>query len=92
MYKILPYTYTQAKKLGVQVFPASDGKHKLEIYDKRGLYICSVGAAGYMDFPNYLQKFGKQLANKRRALYRIRHAKDRLVIASPGWYADKLLW
>lgn len=92
MYKILPYTYTQAKRLGVQVFPTTDGKHKLEVYDKRGVFICFVGAAGYLDYPSYLAKFGKELANKRRLLYKIRHKKDRKVVGSVGWYADQLLW
>ena len=92
MYKIFPYTYAKAKKLGVSVFPAGDRKHKLELYDDRGLFICYVGALGYKDYPTYLQNFGKEVANQHRMRYKIRHAKDRKVVGSKGWYADQLLW
>ena len=34
----------------------------------------------------------KGTADKRRALYKNRHDKDRKKIGSNGYYADKLLW
>jgi len=51
-----------------------------------------VGAVGYSDYPHYLIEKGKEYADTRRRLYKIRHEKDRKVRGSDGWYADKLLW
>jgi len=35
---------------------------------------------------------GKEYADERRRLYKMRHEKDRNKVGSPGFYADKLLW
>jgi hypothetical protein len=45
-----------------------------------------------MDYPSYIKAKGKEYADERRRLYRIRHDKDRKVRGSAGWWADKLLW
>lgn len=92
MYKILPYTYRKAKRLNVTVRPSSNSRKKIDVFNKRGELICSVGARGYLDYPNYLQLFGKDVANEKRRSYKKRHEKDRKVYKSPGWYADQLLW
>jgi len=92
MYKILPYTLAQARRLNVKVKPSSRQGKKLDVYDRQGNYITSVGAKGYLDYPTYKKLFGKQVADQRRRLYKIRHQADRSVRRSPGWYADKLLW
>lgn len=88
---ISQYTKDQAKKLGVTVKPATNKKKKLDVFkdDKK---IASVGAAGYGDYPTYLSTRGKTYADERRRLYKIRHEKDRNVIGSNGYFADKLLW
>jgi hypothetical protein len=91
MYLIKPYTYKQAKKLNVVVKPSTLRGKKIDVF-KRGIKICSIGAKGYYDYPTYLAIFGKQYANERRRLYKLRHRKDRLVKGSAGFYADKLLW
>ena len=90
-YKILPYTKEKAKKLGVKVEPSDKPNSKIKVTEKDGntLYI---GAAGYKDYPTYTKEKGVEYANKRRALYKIRHEKDRLVKGSKGYYADNLLW
>jgi hypothetical protein len=49
------------------------------------------------DYPTYLAKekkgyYEKGYANKRRKLYKDRHEKDRHVLGSAGYYADKILW
>lgn len=54
--------------------------------------IASVGAITYMDYPNYLADKGKEYADERRRLYKIRHRKDIADVGSNGWLADKLLW
>jgi hypothetical protein len=92
MYKILPYTAAQARRLNVRIRPSSRKGKKLDVYDKEGNFITSVGAKGYLDYPTYKKLFGKTVADQRRRLYKIRHQSDRSVKRSPGWYADKLLW
>lgn len=92
MYKILPYTKRKAKQLNVIVRPSKRKGKKIDVFDKDGNYLTSVGARGYLDYPTYLKMFGSQVANVRKRLYKIRHVKDRKVKNSPGWYANNLLW
>lgn len=91
MYTITAYTRQQAKKLGVVVKRSTNPAKKLDVY-KDGLKVASCGATGYMDYPTYWREYGKDYADKRRKLYKIRHESDRHVRGSAGWYADKLLW
>lgn len=91
-YSITPYTRQQAKRLHVKVFPSDNPKYKLDVYDLKGNYITSCGAMGYADYPTYWKLDGKEYADKRRALYKQRHEKDRHVRGSRGYYADQLLW
>lgn len=90
-YKITDYTKRQAKKLGVTVKPSTVSGKKIDVF-KGDHKVASVGGSGYSDYPTYLEKKGKQFADERRKLYKIRHAKDRTKVGSPGYYADKLLW
>jgi hypothetical protein len=92
MYKILPYTAAQARRLNVMIRPSSRKGKKIDVFDKEGYYITSVGARGYLDYPTYKKLFGKTVADQRRKLYKARHDKDRKVKGSPGYFADKLLW
>jgi hypothetical protein len=92
MYEILPYTKAQARKINVVIKPSIKKGKKIDVFDKKGNYIVSVGATGYLDFPNYKKYFGNKIANERRKLYKLRHKKNRLVKHTAGWYADKLLW
>jgi len=90
-YRITDYTRQQAKKLGVVVKPSSVKGKKIDVF-KNGEKVASVGALGYSDYPTYMRTKGKAYADERRRLYKIRHAKDRNVKNSDGYYADKLLW
>ena len=90
-YTILPYTQQQAKKLGVSVRPSTNPKKKIDVYEG-GQKVASVGATGYLDFPSHMKQHGKAMADERRRLYHLRHAKDSQKKGSPGWYALKLLW
>jgi len=90
-YNITNYTYKQAKKLGVQVKPSTNKTKKIDVY-KKGNKIASVGAYGMNDFPTYIKKRGLKYAKTRRRLYKMRHEKDRHVLGTHGYYADKLLW
>lgn len=90
MYKILPYSYEKAAKLGVIIRPSLSKGKKIDVF-KNGIKIASVGAIGYGDYPHYLQ-INKDLAEQKRRNYKARHAKDRVIVGSPGFYADQLLW
>ena len=90
-YKILPYTFKQAKSIGVDVKPSTKAGKKIDVY-KNGKLVASVGAITYMDYPNYLADKGKEYADERKRLYKLRHKKDIEKVGSNGWYADKLLW
>ena len=88
----MPYTLAQAKKLNVKVRPSSKAEKKIDVFDKSGKFVTSVGARGYLDYPTYKKLFGKTVADQRRKLYKARHEKDRKVKGTPGYFADQLLW
>lgn len=90
-YIILPYTYQQAKKVNVKIERSDKPKYKLKVITQKG-DIIYCGAKGYNDYPTYMKKYGKEFADKRRKLYKMRHEKDRHQVGTPGYYADKLLW
>jgi hypothetical protein len=93
MYKILPYTHKQAKRLHVIIHPSTKKQYKIDVYDAYNYnFIASVGAIGYSDYPTYIETHGKKFALERRRLYKIRHEKDRHLKHSRGYYADQLLW
>ena len=91
-YTILPYTYTKAKRLDVTVKPSSVKGKKIDVFDKNGNKLASIGALGMNDYPTWTKKMGKAFADRRRKAYKQRHEKDRHVRGSAGFYADKLLW
>ena len=91
MYKITEYTKKRAKSLGVEIKPSSVKGKKIDVF-KNGKKVASVGALGYSDYPTFIKEKGKEFADKRRRLYKIRHAKDKDKLGTNGFYADKLLW
>lgn len=91
MYEIKPYSFTQAKKQNVIIKPSTRKNKKIDVYDKSNKFITSIGNTGYKDYPTYLQ-VDKGLAEERKRLYKIRHNKDRQVVGTAGFYADKILW
>lgn len=90
-YRITQYTHDQADKHGVTVRRSTVKGKKIDVF-KDGQKIASVGAIGYNDYPTFMQKYGKEFADKRRKAYKLRHEKDRKVKGTPGYWADKLLW
>jgi hypothetical protein len=90
MYKIKKYSYDQAKKLNVIIKPSEHKNKKIDVFNKDGSYICSIGDSRYNDFPSYLE-IDKDLALEKRRLYHIRHRKDN-IIGTRGWYSLKILW
>jgi hypothetical protein len=89
-YDITAYTKRKAAQLGVVVKPSQNKGKKIDVYkgDKK---VASVGALGYKDYGTFLKE-DKELAERRKKAYHIRHAKDEKVVGSPGYYAAKLLW
>ena len=91
-YTITKYTKRKAKQLGVTVRHSKVKGKKIDVFNKKGKKLASVGAAGMNDYPTYMRTRGNRYARKRRSLYRIRHRKDRTKRGTRGWWADKLLW
>ena len=87
VYNITDYSYKQAKLLGVEIKPSTNKTKKIDIF-KDGKKIASSGFYGMKDYPTYLKE-NKKLADERRRLYHIRHAKDKSLNA---FYAKKILW
>jgi hypothetical protein len=90
-YKILPYSFQQADKLGVTIKPSKKKDKKIDVF-KNNKLVTSIGAKNYKDFPTYTKEKGKEFADERRRLYKLRHKKDASVVGSAGYYADKILW
>lgn len=90
-YKIKRYSFSQAKKLGVTIKPSKRLGKKIDVYkgDKK---VASIGALGYGDYPTFMERMGKEYADKKRKAYKTRHEKDRHKRGSAGYYADKILW
>lgn len=85
MYRILPYTYAKAKKLGVEITPSKKKNKKIDVHTATG--VVSIGDKRYKDYPTY-QKMDKAMAQERRRLYHLRHKGEGLA----GFYAKELLW
>ncbi len=91
MYHITRYTYRQAKKIGVTVRPSTNRNKKIDVF-RHNKKIASVGFSKMGDYPTFKKEKGEKYAKTRRALYKLRHQKDRTKRWSRGWLADKLLW
>ena len=96
MYPITKYSFDQAKKLNVIIKPSKLKNKKIDIF-KDEKKIASIGGVKkdgsyYKDFPTYTKTEGKEKADKRRKLYKIRHEKTRKIKGSNSYYADKILW
>jgi len=89
-YSIKDRTRKNAECIGVKIRKSTNPDKKIDVF-KGGKKVASVGGAGYGDYPTYLMK-DKKMAEEKRKMYKARHEKDRKVVGSPGWYADKLLW
>ena len=90
--KDLAIAKRNAKKLGVVVKPSTRKNKKLDIFNRKGVKIASVGDLRYNDFHSYKRTKGIEFAKKRQTLYRIRHAKNIKVVGSAGYFANALLW
>ena len=90
-YQISARTQMIAKKLNVTVKPSTVKNKKIDVY-KDGKRVASVGDSRYNDFHIYLQTKGKEYADERKRLYKIRHAKNLNKVGSASYFANQLLW
>jgi len=81
-----------ARKIGVVVRRSTRKNKKLDIFNRKGMKIASIGDSRYSDFHSYKRTKGIEFAKKRQTLYRIRHAKNIKVVGSAGYYANAILW
>jgi len=88
MYDITTRSKNIAKKNNLIIKPSNDGKHKIDVFNKKG-FITSIGALGYKDYPTYLNTKTKEYADNRRRLYNIRHKNDNNI---KGKLANLILW
>lgn len=91
-YKIKKHSYDQAKKLGVDIKPSTRKGKKIDVFDKDGTKLASIGALGYGDYPTFKQEKGQAFADNKRKNYKTRHESDRHKRGSAGFFADKILW
>jgi hypothetical protein len=91
VYDIKQYSFNQAKKLGVTLKPSTKKNKKIDVF-KGNDKVASIGSLGMNDYPTYLEEYGKDFAQNRRRLYRIRHNKNIYKKDSPGFYASRILW
>jgi phage gp16-like protein len=91
-YRIKPYSYQQAKKIGVTIKPSAAKGKKIDVFNRKGEKVASIGALGMGDYPTFKTTVGAEFAEKRRKAYKSRHEKNRHKRGSAGYYADKILW
>lgn len=92
MYKITKYSFDKAKELGVSIKPSKNPLKKIDVYDKNGKFIVSIGNSRYLDYPGHIRNSGIDYANERRRLYRLRHAGEDKKKGTAGFFAWHLLW
>ncbi len=73
-----------ARKIGVEVKVSTAKNKKLDVF-KDAKKVASIGDIRYSD---YLQHGD----DTRKKAYKTRHAKNRNIVGTPGYYADKILW
>jgi hypothetical protein len=88
LYEIKKYSYDKAKGLHVDIFPSVHPNKKIDVFDKSGKFICSIGDMQYSDYPTYIKTHGLEYATKRKALYHLRHNRKGI----KEFYAGHILW
>jgi hypothetical protein len=92
LYDIKPYSFKQARKLGVKIKPSTKKFKKIDVFDYNNQYILSIGDTRFKDYPTYISEKGLDYADERRRLYKIRHNKDLDKLGTAGYYSNNLLW
>lgn len=92
--------HEKAKKLGLEVKPSTKKNKKLDVFNKKGEKVASIGGikkdgTPYNDYATYIINDGKKEADKKRKNYLKRHSKEpksKDGKKTPSYYADKILW
>ena len=92
IYKITSRQKSNAKKLGVNIKPSKLKNKKIDVFNKKGKKIASIGDTRYKDYDFYRKNVGVEAANKKKSAYKKRHANNRKVRGSRGYYSDRILW
>ena len=75
----------KARLIGVLVKQSTSKTKKLDVYNKQGEKLASIGDIRYEDFNTHGD-------TKRRHLYKLRHEKHRHKVGTPSYFADRILW
>ena len=75
----------KAAKLGVSIKPSTLKYKKLDVFNKAGDKVASVGDIRYSDFNQHGD-------SERRRRYKARHEKHRHLVGTPSYFADRILW
>ena len=75
----------KAAKLGVSIKPSTLKYKKLDVFNKAGDKVASVGDIRYSDFNQHGD-------SERRRRYKARHEKHRHIVGTPSYFADRILW
>ena len=75
----------KAAKLGVSIKPSTLKNKKIDVFNKAGDKVASVGDLRYSDFNRHGDP-------ERRRLYKLRHEKTRRKVGTASYYADQILW
>jgi hypothetical protein len=84
-YKITNYSREKAQKLGVIIKPSTRKNKKLDIFNKEGELMASIGDINYTDFASTGDK-------EQRRRFKLRFDKSRKNVGSNTWWSDQLLW
>lgn len=82
---LLAKAQRKARKIGVKVKPSTRKGKKLDVFNKDGKKVGSIGAVGYEDFNIHKDK-------ARRKKYKARHSKYRNKVGTNSFFADRILW
>jgi hypothetical protein len=99
-YMIKTLQKQKAKKLGLTIEPSSKKNKKIDVKNKDGEVLASIGGVKkdgsfYNDYATYIEKMGLKEANKKRKNYLLRHSKEPKTKdgkKTPSYYSDKILW
>jgi len=90
MYRIYPRQIKIARALKVKIAPSKVKNKKIAVYSLNNRKICDIGDVRYLDYCQYLELYGREVANKRKLAYWLRHRKD--INYTCGFFSANILW
>lgn len=74
-----------AKRIGVTVRPSKNPKKKLDVFDKTGKKVASIGDSSMADFTKHRDE-------KKRKAFQSRFERFRHKKGTPAYYSSNILW